>query len=201
MASPVEICNMALVYLDVPVITTLTPPFTTAAQRYCSIFFDQAVNEILPKAPWIFARKRRSLTSYTVPAIYENLYNYSYVFPVDCARLLRLYPPDSECAIHYTVMRTETNDKIILCQVENVVAEYTVFVDDTTWFDPLFVKAVALNLASIIASPLRASEEKTQLAAERLRVALGEARATNKIQDYKKPNPRNSWIDARRRFY
>lgn len=196
-SSDVYICNMALRSLGLNSISTLEEPHTTQAQRDCSLFYQQAVSDVLSKAPWIFARKRRALASYTVPELYEDQYAYCYVFPVDCARLLKVLVPDSEKKIDYLVMRSATNEKIILCNTENAVAEYTMMVSDPTWFDSLFSEAVAMRLASFLAEPLRASEAKTQLAAQRYQIVIGEALKFNRVQDQKPKTKGVPWIEAR----
>lgn len=197
MASKIDICNFALRELGLPDIATLDTP-TTKAQKDCVRFYPQAVSTVLVEAPWVFARRRRTLTSYTVPDIYYDIYDYAYVYPTDCAKLLRMYIPDSNIPAHYRIVIADNDDKILLCNVENATAEIVATDIDSTMYDPTFIEALSLKLMIYLAPSLRGSDQKLELASVRYARAIAEAQKTNKNEDQQKPERRVPWLDARR---
>lgn len=188
---------MALRHIGVDPIVTMDPPHTKQSQRDCALFYPQSVRTVLRVAPWAFARKIRTLTSYTVPEVYEEISPYAYAYPSDCAKFLRLTSPDTTTPQKYTIVRTATDEKILMTDVENAVGEYTMVVSSPTWFDSDFVEAVSLRLAVYLAGPLRGDQKKVDAAAQRYGVAVADAQRNNRLEDFRQDFREDPWIESR----
>jgi len=79
-----EICNMALDYLKVPSIDSLTAE-STKEEEICTRHFAPARQEILRKHPWNFAKTRTTLYAVTTTPPFE--FDYKFLLPSDFARL------------------------------------------------------------------------------------------------------------------
>ena len=196
MASEIDICNMALRHLGLGNIVALDPP-STQTIRDCVLFYPQARDTVLRSARWQFATKRRALAAFTVPEIFENLWDYAYVFPADCLQPRAVYVEDESIPQRAKVVRVDTGEKIILTNVENAELEYTMICTDTTWFDVDFVEAVALRLAMYLARPLRADEKKASEARSAYMEAIVQAQTQNHKEDDSPLVGDDPWIAAR----
>lgn len=197
MADKITICNMALRKIGLEAITTLDSPFTNQRQRDCDLYYPQAVDTVLRVAPWSFARKRRRLTLFTVPEEYEGIAAYSYMYPVDSIKFLRLTAAHSKKPEHYDIMRVDTQEKIVFTNIQYAYGVYTCADPNTSWFDVDFVEAVALRLAAYLAGPLRSDDAKVVLAANQYAGAVAQAQKNNILEEYREPDKSDTWISSR----
>jgi hypothetical protein len=158
MASPVDICNLALAHLgDTASVSSIDPPDGSAQAQHCARFYPIARNTLLEMATWGFATKRVALAQLTNT---WNQWTYAYAMPNGVLNLIAVLDPNATddysaalvsttkfpCPNSNDLLSTgytpqpytiETNDRgkqIILTNVQNALLRYTVIVDDTTQF-------------------------------------------------------------------
>ena len=68
MASPVQICNMALSHIGSEArVSSISPPDGSVEAGHCATFYDVARTEMLEPGNWAFALKRAALAQVTNP--------------------------------------------------------------------------------------------------------------------------------------
>lgn len=149
----VDICNLALAHLGEASITALNDG--TERANACTLHYPNTRDEVLRSHRWNFALFRDTLAENTAPAFG---WTKSYVLPEDCLRILEFNETDAgevigqEFAIEGGTLVTDADEA-------NVV--YVRREDDTTVYDPIFVKALALKLAVSLSETIRGTTEKT----------------------------------------
>jgi len=128
------ICNGALLLLSEAPITSLQQANEQA--RMCNESYPVARRMCLQMHDWKFATRRALLTRLEATPSFG--YQYKYQLPVDLLSISSVYPPD----MCYTI-----EDDELLTDYATPGIIYTVDVEDTGRFSPLFVVAVELVLA------------------------------------------------------
>ena len=150
MASPVQICNVALTHLgESGLISSISPPDGSVNAGYCATFYPVAKAEMLELGNWQFATRRGTL------AVTENdsgYYEYAYALPANCLRVLKVIGPEDDEAGSSVVYETRNN--IIYTDTEEAVCVYTANITDSTKFSPTFVTALSFLLAAYLAGPI-----------------------------------------------
>lgn len=138
--SKLNICNQALLKIGEQTITSLDEASDNA--KLCSIFFDQALEEVLREYPWTSATSRAQLPKLSRDPIFG--YDYAYQLPTDFIRLVQLY--DGNGAWHpdyYWVIEGRT----LLCNLEEANIIYIKMINDTKILDSLCTSALICKLA------------------------------------------------------
>lgn len=148
-ASETSIANMALGKLGARRIIALDEESTEA--RACLLHYAETRDEILRHHRWNFAIKRVTLTQLPVEPLFG--WRFAYQLPTDCMRVLELNGIDPGRRIR----PWEIEEHTLLANDEQADIRYISRVTDANQFDPLFVEAFALKLASKIARPLTGS--------------------------------------------
>ena len=147
----VQICNLALARLGDARITSLSD--STAQATYCSLFYAQTVEELQADFDWSFCRKQTNLTSGTAPL---TGYSLKYTLPTDFIRALRLGTIDaSENFGTWEVVGTELHTNL----PSPVALDYIANITTTTQFPAIFVEALSIKLAAVLAMPLTGSKD------------------------------------------
>ena len=144
MTSIVAVCNRALSKIgDELVILSLDDNAKPA--RYCKALYADTRDFVLRSYPWRFALKRYVLA----PLRDKPLFGYEYQFslPPDC---LRVWKTEDNRRYQVEGQRLLTDSDV--CRFIGISR-----VEDATLFDPMFVEALSLRLASELAVPLAAS--------------------------------------------
>lgn len=175
MASEVDISNLALNHLgEDGSVSSLDPPDGSAHADRCAIFYPQARDVCLQAHNWKFAKRTVQLTEPMGYAVDGWLYTYA--VPSDCLKVTLVYPqgyrrdtnqlfqlpdfpsyPLSAFAGQLTEFDTEVDDQgnaILLTDVENPYLIYTMAIEDTSKFPPMFTTALSYLLASMLAGPV-----------------------------------------------
>ena len=181
-SSAVSISNMALGYLGAQPITSIDE--NTQGARYCKIHYDNTRDATLRAFPWNFAETRVILGSVDVPTEHAH-WDYAYAWPSDCMRALKVTIQEDteqvsqkyEVAVDALAVGGFT--KLIFTNAVDAVLTYTAKVEDTTLFDPEFVSAMALLLASRIAVPVTKSTKFEQAMLIKYNAALMDARTSD----------------------
>lgn len=162
MASPVDICNMALAYLgDKATVSSIDPPEGSAQAGQCATFFPIALDMALEARRWGFNTVRS--TNNPIMQNPQPNWLYAYAVPDNCLKILKVIPAQFAAAwwsitddsFRYTREIEElTGQDVILTNVVNAVIVYQIRITDTSRLPAQFIDAVAWLLASKIAGPI-----------------------------------------------
>ena len=193
----VEICNMALDLIKAPRITSITSP-TNEVERKCALWYDPSRKEVLRKHPWNFAKKRASLSlCATSPAFgFAN----QYALPNDFIRL-RFIGTDNEGLVGQ-VYDIEQNKYLLMDNGGAATLDIGYIFNEETVvrFDPLFLKAFALQLAANLSYGLAGKVTLRTDVRNMLVEALAEARTINGQDKPPVRITRSNVIGARRTY-
>jgi len=153
MASEVSIAKQALLNLsdrfDLDTLKDNTPEAEAIA-----LVFDDTRDAVLRKHPWKFAKTYWSpeAISGTPPANWT----YMYPYPDHILKVVKIESPFGRDAVplKFDVARSSTGQKVILTDVEAPEFQGTERIVDPYDFDPLFIKALAFQLAADVAMTL-----------------------------------------------
>ena len=147
----IQICNLALARLGDSRITALND--ATAQAQYCSLFYAQTLEELQADFDWSFCRKQVNLTSGTAPI---TGYSIQYALPAGFIRAIRLGNIDaSENFGSWEIVGTNLHTNI----ASPVALDYIALVTTTTSFPAIFVEALSMKLAAVLAMPLTGSKD------------------------------------------
>lgn len=190
----VDICNLALSHLGEAFITALNDG--TERADACELHYPNTRDEVLRSHRWNFATVRTELseTSAFVPQDWTK----SFDLPDECLRVLEFNETDAGEIIGQEFV---IEKRRLLTDSEAARIVYITREDDTTLYDPIFVKALALKLAVSLSESIRGTTEKTGelLAAyERITAPLARRIDANEGRRRRGMLPLNStWIHAR----
>lgn len=158
MPSAVQICNLALAALGHKAfIQDLSEQSSEAI--YANLFYDQARRETLRAHPWNFAKKRTSLALLSSTS---GKWLYQYALPSDCLKA-RYIETTSSSKIEFEVcLKDDGTSRVINTNEVYATLAYTADVELTALFDPTFVSALSLKIASYLAQSITGSSTKSQ---------------------------------------
>lgn len=198
MASSIEICNLALANIG---ITKAITSFSEESQEaaVCKQFFEQARDEMLRAGDWSFATTVEALADTgETPVNWE----YQYSIPSDCLKVIGLvvdgitYPRENQ-KIPFIIGYSSSAGAVIKTNQKQAVAKYIAKIDNSSFFDPLFVNALAWSVAAKIAMPLTVKVERAQLAAEQAARALSVAEAADANEGMNDDEPTSEMVSVR----
>lgn len=152
--SKVLIANMALSNLGGrSKIESFTEQSVEAAE--VNLWYDYSRLATLQAFNWSFATKRLALAldSNEAPLLE---WTYRYQYPSDCVRARYIENPSGpwEDVVPFKVEMADATTKTILTDMEDATLVYTFDQENTSFFTPLFVKAMSFHLASQLAMPI-----------------------------------------------
>ncbi|WP_298069419.1 hypothetical protein [uncultured Mailhella sp.] len=150
-----DICNMALGFIGTR--TIASPDERTPEAIQCGLYWDTARRAALRDFPYGFAQKRFVLAEKPMPEVYAREWRFCYGLPDGCLKLHRVHGgrAGSLGAGDAPFRIVEDGGRsVILCSVEQALADCSVDVEDVSLWDELFVLAMARRLAALIAVPL-----------------------------------------------
>lgn len=154
MPSTVDICNLALMHIGTS--TTIASLSEQSAEaRACARVFNTARDTTLRDHNWNFATRFASLADIgSAP----HGWSYRYQYPNDCLKAIAVHYEHiarenaTRQAISFRVIAQDNlESKAIITDISPAILEYTAQVTNTENFDPLFVEALSLRIASMIA--------------------------------------------------
>lgn len=219
-ASQQDIYNMALGHISVSAISDINEDSNAA--NACNQFWPSAVREALRAAPYDFNTVYVTLAQSATYQIITN-WQYAYQYPTNCVKVWNLMAPITGAAIvgnfpgiypntavsswngfNLTKYRFKVrydpinNAKIILCNVAQAIAEYSVPITDVTQFDATFVRVVSLKLAAYVCPLLVNDDQKTIEIAKLSKDAASDAMRQNAEEGDTDHNVEQSaFLDAR----
>lgn len=173
-----NICNMALGYVEARTISSITENIPEAIQ--CSLHWDNARRTALRDFPYRFAQQRFQLEPVAMPDMYKRQsipsagsfwdyvygdsivraggggYQWQYCYKIpDCLKIVRVH--GGRDRIHRIPFAIELVDgkPHIFTNVPNAQATCTIDVEDVEQWDELFVQAMARKLAILIYPALK----------------------------------------------
>ncbi len=175
--SKISIWNLALGHLGDDA-TVSSPDEQSRQAELCGQFYPVALKRLLEMFPWNFATRRLVL------AVSEEepwaSWRFAYTKPAQALRVFAVVSPDATNDVvstayasnifetgsfgtvptpqNFEIEANSAGELIILSNVEDAVARYTVLVDDTTKFSGMFTDALAWLLASYLAGPILKGE-------------------------------------------
>lgn len=168
MASPVDICNIALAHLgDAGNVASIDPPEASTQARYCARFYPLARDEVLESHTWRFNTRRKALNSVILPATVEGEWAYAYALPADCLRPFAVYVPgvtEVGKTEDYVIEAADDGSQVLYTDAAGAYLKYVVSVTDASRFPPSVVSLVAARLAVHLANPITRSDEKLKFA-------------------------------------
>lgn len=207
MASEVDICNVALSHLgDSATVASLDPPEGSAQAEHCARFYPIARDTLLSMHTWNFATRRRNLAQLADPA---PGWRFAYALPADALDIFGILAPgdpdpgSSPLADHQHAYVREVNssgNQVIYCNVENATARYSIRMEDTTRFAPLFVTALTWHLASMLAGPIikgDAGMAEAKRCAQMMHAFVAQARVADANQRHTTVHHVPDWMAAR----
>lgn len=159
MASRIDIWNTALSNLGHKA-AIADPDEASAEANHCRRFYPLALNMALERFAWSFATRRIVLAEVDNPV---DHWTFAYALPNPCIAARAVLPPectDDTFEQEYAIEASDTGDAILYTNQEDAVLKYTTLVEDTTKFTPLFVLAVAADLASLLVGPIPKDPKK-----------------------------------------
>ena len=154
MSSQVEICNRALNLLATKTITALSDNTQEAIR--CNLIYNTARDGVLRDHPWGFARASGTLAILSDETV--NGWDYLYVYPTKCLKILNLFEDsdnrNADGIEWKEYMSPTTKQRSIATDISPAYVEYIYQVTDTTQYDQKFVEALSFKLASELAKPL-----------------------------------------------
>jgi hypothetical protein len=201
MASPVEVCNLALSILGKASIASLTD--NSNAARILNIEYD-LLRRGMQEGPgtWRFTIKRASLPALTTQPV-SGPFQQQFNLPSDCIRPIQI--GDTYAGLDMSDYRQGPTDAdysieggVLLCDYGSPVS--LVYVADTTnatLFNPNFVIALAAQLAWTTCERLTSSDAKQEAALKRKDKAYSDAAASNAFLLPPGHNADSEWLVCR----
>jgi hypothetical protein len=180
------ICNLALAKVGDTAIVSLDDP--TPEARFCSLFYQQSVDEVIRLHPWNWATTFTRLSP--IDPVPDMAWSYSYMLPVDFGRMITFN------AFSVAIPRPTYELANGALYTDEDVAEisYVRVVDNPQEFDPLFTDLVATKIASKLARPLAGSLDIEKTLLNEFNNQIAEARKIDAGENFM---PRRmSWIES-----
>ena len=180
MASAVSICSNALLMLGDQPIASLTE--ATDRARLCSNLWPQVRDYLLRKHPWSCTRASTTLAAETTT--YGIDWDYSYVLPGDCMRVLQV-------GLRGERIDFEIQGRRVLTDTSTLPVVYQFRQEDPTQWDAAMVDAASAEMAARMAYAITKSASLAELMRAQADRAVRQAQAIDG-QD----NPPEDWADS-----
>lgn len=156
--SKTDIANQALGRVGAAAIMSLDDQDNKSA-REVKLVFEQSVRELGRTSEWNCLKARANLAQLTDSPAFG--WSYAYQLPADFIRLVKLNGTDGD---DYPGDEYEIEGLSLLTDEAEAKIQYIAYREDTNVYDPLFVDALVVLIASKIAVPLRGGDY-TEMAA------------------------------------
>lgn len=158
----------------------------TEKGRTCRVAYDVVRQRELRAHPWNFAIVREVLAPETDAPAFG--YDYAYNLPAACLRVLR-----ERDGIDWRI----EGRQILTDEGPALNLRYVSDFEDTGAMDAMFVEVLAAAIAAEIAGKITQSSTKVQIALQRYKEAVSEARRANAFENAPIEPPVDSWLLAR----
>lgn len=199
MSSVIFICNLALSNIGKENIQDLSDP--EPAARACNQFYGHVRDTLLQSYPWRFAGKTEILAEITNTK--SNRWLYAFARPTDCLKVRRI---TSELMLDHVAdadggvaggIPYAIEGQTIYSGISPAYLEYTFRNEDPTQYPPMFIEALAWQLATRLAMPLTRDPAIQQRAFELGRAMQASAAAEDANEERETANTANGLEEAR----
>lgn len=193
--SKILICNMALAHFGGGNISSLTEDSEQA--RLVETLYDNCLEQTFASFQWSFANVEQALASSVTT---RNSWNYVYAYPANCARMIRVYAAGCAREAKKEPFKIFTTGavKLIACDIEDAIGEFTYIITDPTLFSPGFVKAFSYYLAAELVTAMTGNAQKAQEMMQKFQLSLADAQYTDAVENNEQPKWPTSYVDGRR---
>jgi len=171
-----QIVNLALTYIGEPPIMDIEDDQT--APRAANVIYDPTFREVARDHEWNCLKTRVELAKLSTVADFGFLDN-QFLLPSDFIRMLRLNGRDIKSTTDpYEIEYSKSaGAQVLLSDADTAKIQYIAEITDTVQYDDLLIEALAVRIASKLATILRQDEAKSaSLLNEYMTVALPRAR-------------------------
>lgn len=157
--------------------------------------WNQAVRSTLSRHPWQFAMTAHECARSTVTPVVR--YDYAYQLPTDLVRLDAVADNENMSPVLDEIDGYVVRDGFLLSNAERIWIEYVYDAPAIGTWPPQFVSVVSIELASLLASPLKSTVERERiekLVEQRMRTAI----STDSIQQAAQRRNPGFWRAAAR---
>jgi hypothetical protein len=155
--SQVDIVNKALIYLGISEGISSMSESTTKAQA-ATLIYDSTLNEVLREHAWGFANVIETLAQISDEMPTGGGWEYLYAYPSKCVQVRKVHEEtaltDPDGVEFEEMLSPTTGTRAIAANISPAYARYTYQVTDPNGFDPKFIEAFSLKLATILAPTL-----------------------------------------------
>lgn len=214
-SADIDICNLALNHLGQASIEAFDDENERA--RRCSLLFNNVRDMVMRDANWNFTTVIAELERHEDEDVSVTGWGYVYQCPTDLLYVRKIYGDDSSLfEIPSTsdssfvlpvsnptpqefriVYLPDTDERVIVTNLEQAFIEYTSRMGNTSLYDPMFVKAMSYKLAEELAPVLNGDDGKATKMAQNYLIAISEAKRVNGNETGVKTRRTSSFIDAR----
>jgi hypothetical protein len=206
---PVDICNLALTKLGQPRIGSIDPPYTNAygVEPDCGFIYPIARDMELRKNLWSFSRSRVILAADATNPVFgtddderdDQGPSWADEVPMDTPQIFRYkVPNDFIRAIKMKYEQRRIEGQYILTYEDSPINfEYIARVDPSL-FDPLFVDALACQVALQLTYKITTSDALKQVIGQEYKNAINEAKRVNGIEAPAERTPEDTFVLVRR---
>lgn len=160
MTTDVDIANMALGHLGTKATISDLAENSTESREIVR-WYAPVRDSMLSALDWNFARVYQQLATGTAPI--PSRWGFAYAYPSDCLKFWRV---DMGTPTWFPVgpnppfeVATDGTNRFIFCNISQAIGVYTQRVTDPNRFEPDFINAFAVGLASLIALPLTQKQD------------------------------------------
>lgn len=195
MATATDIVNIALRRIGANRISSLENDTTKEAIAARDLY-DEARRDLLNLHNWNFAIVRVALTaSATEPAFG---WDYAYILPEKFVRLISVHPhDDDEATVPYRLEFQSSDDRVVLCNSNQVYIRYVIDLDDANVFSASFRDVLAWRMARDLASALSKSTSAAEMADRAYKRELSRAKSIDGVEDYPERMASGDWLTDR----
>ena len=190
-----EIYNMALGFCGTR--TVGSPNERTPEAIQCELFWDRARRDTLRDYPYRFAVRRLRLPEKEMPEVYAGEWSHCYGLPDTCLKVVRVHDGRRRgvSKTPYAIQRGDEGE-MLLCDVEQALADCVVDVEDIATWDDSFVSCMARKLACLICVPLCKGEQKLNGLVQLYQASIPHAEGADSSEACDR-RPDDSWLQAR----
>ena len=198
----VSIVNIALSRMGSSTIITSLSDTTDIQAIQANLIYTETRDALLREYPWRFATRHIKLEQ-NYADINQSEFLYSYCYPDDCLRILKIYSEGNEKEDgreeHEIYSIDCYNDvRIIATDVEDAYADYIAQITDPELFDPNFASCLAWRLAAEFAVVFSRDFARRNELYKVYEIEIETARALDMSEGYKRiRNKRNKYASAR----
>lgn len=181
-----DIANLALNHVGEPPIMDLDDDNHPTA-RIVKLIFNPTIREVGRDHVWNCLKKRDIAAKLVLAPIFG--YANQFQLPTDFLRLVELNGSDvNERKIDYEIEAGPAGGRVLLSDAEEAKIQYIHFTEDTTIFDSLFTEALAILMASKIATQIRQDAKGVELLQRYKQSALPGARKVDSNERRRRPH-------------